>query len=228
MSQYTLNFNFTTDQLQTLYMTGTNVVIARSLNGQMPIVAWQVVRPMQANTLGWENAYGIYASTTNIQNGAVINQMSESPSGAVMGKMYTLEQQGFISGPGANSTPGAYSLTNKFSNLQYLTTGLFQGATVNGMYIPNNVCTAQPTLLMSTAVMSPDTAIYIWLQSMVMSNSVVTYVTSPMTKLNFGGSVNQMSVQYDSASGRFIPAQAAGKKKAADSAAALEHIAPVL
>jgi hypothetical protein len=40
----------------------------------------------------------------------------------------------------------------------------------------------------------------------VVSNSVVTTVTSPMTELRFGGGVDTISVSYDSSSGKFLPA----------------------
>ncbi|WP_222853181.1 hypothetical protein, partial [Massilia genomosp. 1] len=50
----------------------------------------------------------------------------------------------------------------------------------------------------------PYTTVYIWLASQVVSNSVVTQVTSPMTEVVFGGGNNTASLAYDSATGMFI------------------------
>ncbi len=57
----------------------------------------------------------------------------------------------------------------------------------------------------------------------VKSNTVVTVVTSPMTKATFGGKVNQISLKYDAETGTFIPT---GDRSAEE--IALEHRLPLL
>lgn len=211
MPQFTLKTAFTNEQLQLIYMTGTNVIIAKPTGGDTPNVAWQVFRPMQANTVKWKEEYGIYASTASVVNGAVLSQLSSTPIGAATNKLYTLEPNAIISGPASGGFPNAYSLTNRFSEKPYMTVGLYQDANVNGTDIAGNALSAAPVLLQSTAVMTPYTTVYIWLQSQVRSNTVVTTVTSPMTELRFGGDITEISVAYDSASGKFLPT---GKLKA--------------
>ncbi|SFD26319.1 hypothetical protein SAMN05518672_1011339 [Chitinophaga sp. CF118] len=205
MSTYILNTAFTDKQLDMLYITGTNVIIAKPTGGGTPNVAWQVFKPMQSNQLSWGEEYGIYASTSGVTNGAILSQLSSVPVGAATNKLYTLEPSSKISGPASGGSAGSYTLLNKYAEKDYMTVGLYQNANVNGTDIIGNALSAAPVLLSSTASMTPYTTVYIWLQSQVISNTVVTTVTSPMTILKFGGEVTEISVAYDSASGKFLP-----------------------
>jgi hypothetical protein len=203
---YELDIAFTNDQLQAIYITGTNVIVAKPSGGGQPNVAWQVFRPLQANTLNWDEKYGIYASTAQMQNGAKLTQLSSTGIPAAQEKLYTLQPSGVIAGPNSGGTANAFSLLNQYqTSTGYMTIGLYQDATVNGTQIAGNAVSAAPVLYQSTAAMTPYTTVYIWLASQVISNSVVTLVTSPMTELTFGGGVNTVSVAYDSSSGTFLP-----------------------
>ena len=208
MPNFDLNVAFTNEQLKAIHATGTNVIIAKpSSGGSTPDVAWQVFRPLQANTVNWEEKYGIYASTTQIVNGAKLDQLSSIPVPAAEDKLYTLQPSGIISGPASGGSPNSYSLRNNYgTNPPYMTVGLFQDASVNGTSIIGNAISAAGVLNQATATMTPFTTIYIWLQSNVVSNSVVTTVTSPMTQITFGGTVTTRSVKYDSDTGTFINA----------------------
>jgi hypothetical protein len=204
---YELAVAFTNEQLNTIYATGTNVIVAKPSGGGAPNVAWQAFRPMQANTLDWEELYGVYASTAQITNGAKLTQLSSTGIPAAMEKLYTLQPSGVIAGPASGGTSNAFSLLNQYaSSMGYMTVGLYQDATINGTKIAGNAVSAAPVMLQSTATMTPYTTVYIWLASQVVSNSVVTTVTSPMTELRFGGGVDTISVSYDSSSGKFLPA----------------------
>ncbi len=57
--------------------------------------------------------------------------------------------------------------------------------------------------------MTPYTTIYLWVQSEVESNTVLTVVTSPMTKVRFGGDATQFALDYDPTKGTFIPGKSA-------------------
>ncbi|SJZ96176.1 hypothetical protein SAMN04488128_10250 [Chitinophaga eiseniae] len=223
MAEYSLSVQFTQAQLDVLYATGSNVVVAKPTGGSAPNVAWQVFRPMRSNKLSWGEEYGIYASTSKVQNGAKLDQLSSVPVGAAMNKLYTLEPSANIKGPVSGGSPDAYSLLNKYDAQDYMTVGLYQDATVNGTDITGNALSAAPVLLASTATMTPFTTVYIWLQSQVLSNTVVTLVTSPMTQLKYGDGVNNLSVAYDSASGKFLSADSARHLDAY-----ILHLEPVL
>lgn len=204
MIEYTLSVQFTQAQLDILYATGSNVIVAKPTGGSSPNVAWQVFKPMRSNKLSWGEDYGIYASTSKVENGAKLEQLSSTPVGAAANKLYILEPTSNIKGPVSGGAPNAYSLTNKYDVHPYMTVGLYQDATVNGTDIIGNALSAAPVLLASTATMTPFTTVYIWLQSQVISNTVVTLVTSPMTMLKYGGDVTGLSVSYDSSSGKFL------------------------
>ncbi len=206
MSKFNLKIQFTNEQLGLLKMMGSNVIIAKPTGGDNPNVAWQVFSPLQHNTVGWEEKYGVYASTTQVTNGATLDQLSKVDVGALMNKVYTLQDSGAMTGPtnGQGAAKDSFSLVNKYDKKDFMTVGLYQDARVNGTEIAGNALSAAPVLLASTAIMTPYTTVYVWLQSKVVSNTVVTSVTSPMTELRFGGGVDEISVKYDRDTGFFI------------------------
>ena len=216
MSQFNLKIAFTSQQLGILYATGTNVIIAKSSDGYSPAVAWQVFRPMQANTVSWKEEYGIYASNSDIRNGEVLNQFSNTPIGIETGKQYILQSNGAIAGPYGGGFPNAFMFSNQYSGKHYITAGLYQNAIINGNNTAGNAVSATPVLMQSNAIMNPNTTIRIWLQSQVVSNSVVTNITSPVTELKFGGTVTDISVTYDTATGKFVPAKSSALKSTSD------------
>ncbi len=216
MSQFNLKVAFTPEQLGILYATGTNVIIGKPSDGRSPSVAWQVFKPMQANTVSWKEEYGIYASTAPIRNGVVLSQLSNTPIGIEAGKQYILQSNGAINGPYDGGFPNAFIFSNQYQGMPYMTAGLFQDAIVNGNNNTGNAIYATPVLMQSNAIMTPNTTIYIWLQSQVVSNSVVTMITSPMTELKFGSSVTDISVIYDSANGKFVAAKSGNLKNTSE------------
>lgn len=211
MPTFTLNTTFTQADLTRFLSSGSNVVLAKPNGGGAPNVAWIVYRPLIANRITWEEKYGIYASNSDVVNGAVLAQMSASEFPARDGKLYTLNSAGFFGPPSSGGTNGSFSAVNAYNNLPkgYLTFGLFQDASVNGQIATGNAVSAAPVIYNSTAVITSFTTIYLWIQSQVKSNTVVTNVTSPMTEVRFGGPITEVSLAYDAATGTFISAQAA-------------------
>lgn len=225
MVSFNLNTAFTDQDLQRFLASGSNVVVAKPNGGGAPNVAWLVYRPLIANSITWEEQYGIYASNTDIaRGGAVLNQMSKSEFPAIDGKTYGLNPAGSFTAPQSGGASGSYYAVNEYRNDKgYLTFGLFQNATVNGDEATGNAVSAAPVLYLSTAEMTPFTTVYLWIQSQVVSNTVITTVTSPMTKVTFGGSVTTISLKYDASKGTFITA---GDSEA--ESVQLEHIVPAL
>ncbi len=222
MPSYTLNTAFSQEDLKTIYATGSNVVIAKP-TGVGPKVAWVVYKPLIDNAVDWDEEYAIYASNTDVINGAVIKQMSATAFPAAMEKSYTMQADGYFSGPNDGGSANSYTALNEYNNTpkSYLTMGLCQPATVNGNKTNNNVLSAAGVMYQSTAVMTPYTTVYIWLQSQVVSNTVVTTVTSPMTKVVFGGGVDTANLQYNAQTGKF---DSLGKS----ASLVVEHIEPEL
>ena len=207
MATYTLNTSFTAQDLSRFLATGSNLVVSKpSASGGAPNVAWVVYEPWENNTMTWVEDYGIYASTASLVNGALLTQMSRSEFPALDGKTYPFTPNGTFGKPAQGGLPGSFYAVNDYQNAGgYLTFGLFQDAIVNGKAASGNAISAAPVLYNSTAQMTPFTTIYLWVQSQVQSNSVVTLVTSPMTKVIFGGGVTSISLAYDSKTGTFVP-----------------------
>ncbi|WP_410671654.1 hypothetical protein [Amycolatopsis sp. cmx-4-68] len=209
MVSFNLNTAFTEQDLQRFFASGSNVVVAKPNGGGAPNVAWLVYRPLINNTITWEEQYGIYASNTDIaRGGAVLNQISKSEFPAVGGKTYSLNPAGSFTAPqSGGGARGSYYAVNEYDNdKKYLTFGLYQNATVNGDPAMGNAVSAAPVLYLSTAEMTPFTTVYLWIQSQVVSNTVITTVTSPMSHATFGGSVTSVSLDYDPSTGTFITA----------------------
>jgi hypothetical protein len=226
MATYTLNTSFTAQDLSRFLATGSNLVVAKpSASGGAPNVAWVVYAPWENNTMTWAEEYGIYASTASLVNGALLTQMSRSEFPALDGKTYPFTPNGAFGAPEQGGQPGSFYAFNAYQNATgYLTFGLFQDALINGTPASGNAISAAPVLYNSTAQMTPFTTIYLWVQSQVQSNSVVTLVTSPMTKVTFGGGVTSISLAYDSQTGTFVPQ---GKAKLSEGLV-LDQIAPSL
>jgi hypothetical protein len=203
MANYDLSIAFSDDQLATIFATGSKVVIAKP-TGSTPNVAWQVFKPFATNGVSWVEQYGIYVSNSEVVNGATLTQLSSTSNAAQMNTLYTMQDSAIIAGPAAGGSLNSFALLNKYSSLPYLTVGLFQDATINGVLVGGNAISAAPTLLQSTATMTPYTTVYVWLQSEIESNTVVSVVTSPMTSFKFGGGINSISCIYDSPTGTFI------------------------
>jgi hypothetical protein len=203
MASYKLEVTFTPAQLEAIYATGSRVILAHSVMGSLPNVVWQAFNPFQSNLITWEDQFGIYCSNASFTNGTLLTSLATVPIGADMNAFYNLESNGVIAGPSSGGQPDTFSLLNNYSNSPYILAGLQQDAVINGVEVQGNAISALPTLFQSTAFMLPTTSIYIWLQSQVESNSVITRIASPLTQLDFGGSVDAISVQYDSEAGIF-------------------------
>ena len=133
MPVYQLNIQIDEQGLNTLIQAGQLVTIVKSAGGGTPVV-WVTFNPMMMNTVTWTEQYSVYASTTQIQDGAQIITQSTQP--AVGGNTYTLSGGQFDNGqPGLPATQ--FGVTNNDPNFsvggnQMVTSGLYQGAIVNG------------------------------------------------------------------------------------------------
>jgi hypothetical protein len=224
---FTLKTAFTQADLERFLASGSNVVVAKPNAGGAPNVAWVVYRPLIDNTMTWEEQYGVYASNADLTNGALLYQMSKTEFPAVESMVYPLNAAGFFGPPSSGGgKPGSFYAQNGYNNLPkgYLTMGLYQNANVNGSQISASAVSAAPVIYNSTAEITPFTTIYLWIQSQVVSNSVVTTVTSPQSIVTFGGSVTTVSLRYDAGTGRFITAA----KEALGDGVTLDHVIPAV
>jgi hypothetical protein len=203
--QFELELLFTTEQLDTIFPTGSKVILAKPTAQQKsPEVAWQAFSPLESNKVTWEEQYGIYASTTAMEHGVTLTQKSRTAVPAVDGKNYEFKESGAFDPPEGVEAKHSFFATNNYAHKPCLTIGLFQDAIVNGEEVPGNAISGAEVLRGSQAKMTPYTTVYVWLQSDVESNTVVSHMTSKPTKVTFGGDITEIELAYDSATGLFI------------------------
>jgi hypothetical protein len=220
---YTLETNFSNEDLARIQATGSKIVVAKPSDGGTPSVAWIAFHPSQCNSMEWSEEYGIYASRAALQHGALLTHISRTTIPTQDAKVYEFAD-GYFRPPTPGGQPGSfYALNSSENDSKYLTFGLYQNASVNGQTMKGNAISAASVLYRSTAQMTPYTTIYLWVQSEVESNTVLTVVTSPMTKVRFGSDATKFSLDYYPAKGTFIP----GGSAELPPGIALEHHDPM-
>lgn len=208
MSNFSIETSFTQADLTRLHDTGTNIVVAKPTENEEPHVAWIVYRPLPQNKLSWEEAYGIYASNRDISNGTELVQTAATPFPALTGQLYVFNDSGFFGQPVSGGRENIYTACNEFDNLPkgHMTMGLYQNATVDSTDITGSAVSAAPVLFPSCAEMIPSTTVYLWTQSQVRSNTVVTLVSSAMTEVRLDAENPDARLRYEPQSGTFVPA----------------------
>ncbi|MGC9217658.1 hypothetical protein, partial [Acidithiobacillus sp.] len=189
--EYTLDLAFSPKDLSAIAAADAQLIVAKPADNtnRKPNVAWLAFRPLENNSVSWEEIYGIYASNVAMEDGADIAK-SSVVNPAVPGKIYDLQPDGAFGPPANGGTPDSFMVRNRYANAKgYMVVGLTQDAKVGGEVVAGNAISAANVLLQNTAVMTPFTTVFVWLQSKVRSNSVCTRVTSPMTEVTFGGDV---------------------------------------
>ncbi len=175
---YQLNIEIPSDGLQTLSAANQYITIVKSMpNGAQ--VAWVSFRPMLTNFVTWDEVYSVYASTTNIQDGATI--VTQSTRVASLGRVYTL-----AGGQFDNGQPGvpvqSFGVVNEDSalctgNVPMVTCGLYQGAKVNGNVVAGAI-NAIAVPFMNEAVFTPIEKIQIFASNLQDNGIVISSVTS--------------------------------------------------
>lgn len=199
MSVYSLNLNINQSDLQNLMASGSSIVVGKQIGAQN--VAWIAFRPMSANSVTWVEEYNVYASNTQLQNGATIVQMSNTP--ASPGTTYALGDSGMFTSQGS-APGGSFGILNQTNAFGFsLTFGLSQSANVNGSQLNGNAVSAETVSFQAMTMISPSPSLVVWVQSQIQSSTVVTFVSAPQTRVSFGGGVTQVSLVYNGNSGTF-------------------------
>jgi hypothetical protein len=187
---FTLNIPLTAADVKTIIGAGQTVTITQSnptdVSNAMP-VAWVAFEPFEGNQLTWETPVAIYASTSQLQSGVEIEQMSTSEFPATSGELYTFAENIFT-GPTPNKGKhGTYYAQN--ANGETLTFGLTQSCSNN-----NEVIGGGPAPLSATSVLSGEGAnwglestIWVYLSNVTNNGTVITSVSSgacPVTMLD--------------------------------------------
>ena len=208
--QYSLKLTIDSQSLDTLFISQQRIILAKPVGGGKPNVSWLSLKPFQSTTIEWTESYGLYVSHSEVKNGAEIVQQSTTDYPAQDGAFYSLLPTSNFSGPftGAGAPPpGSFQVANNMpvTDFPFLTFGLVQKASVNGTEGQANPINAQVVPSLNSAIFTPLTEVQVWLQTSLLSGTVITQVFSSVADVTFGNDVFQKTLQYDPKIGGFVP-----------------------
>ncbi|EGG14369.1 hypothetical protein DFA_12141 [Cavenderia fasciculata] len=198
MTSYSLKFNFTQAGLAAIASAQERVCVVKSVNGQVSNVVWVTFKPFLNNTLEWQEVYGLYSSSTQIQNGATISRLSNL-KGASKTHQYPFNKAGFFDQ--ANSVVvKSYGLVNNYG--ESLTFGLTQTALVNGVQVDGEL-NATTVLNNQSAEYTPIVTLSVYVAASLNNGSVISDITSQALTLTYTSDTDK-SVFYDDNSNMFV------------------------
>jgi hypothetical protein len=207
---FRLNLTIKDADLRILTGAGLRITVAKPVGGGKPNVAWLVFDPFMGNTVEWEEEYGLYASITEIKHGARISQISELPPKVTDGKSYLFGlDQIPVFDPGDDScNVGSFQIENliAFEKFPQLAFGLTQKALINQNAIGASYINLAMVPAQMNVIFTPLTTVYVWLQNMYSSATVITDIVSKTTAVEFGDGVTEHTLEYDAAQGCFVEA----------------------
>jgi hypothetical protein len=215
MPTYQLNLSFTNGGLDTLQSANQQVAIVKSVNSSVtsssnsPVI-WVAFKPMNGNTVTWDEEYSVYASTTNVVNGAQIITNSTTP--ATSGNSYAFLPAGHFGPSTSNVSNVEYGVKNQsqftIGPIAMITSGLFQAANVNGT-ATGSPLNATPVPRQEQATFTPIEKVQIFVTSYENNGLVISEVTSQALTVDLTSQPTQ-SVYYDATANQFVLGQAGG------------------
>lgn len=212
MPNYSLTLTIDPTDLNVIKAAGQRITLAKPVGSGDPNVVWLSIDPFQSTSVEWKEDYWIYASTTEVSQGAAINKLSEvTPGPALDAGYYPFTPAAtfgvFQNDPSVNS--GTFAAVNNMPYNQYpaLTFGLSQSAMVNKKPAERKPISAQLVPSQNRIQMTPFTTVYVWLQSQFASETIITKITGNTAIAKFGGGVSDITLKYDPTRGVFVPDQ---------------------
>ncbi len=202
MSNYTLTVNFSNEDLNRIQNRGQKIIIARSSDGQRPDVVWLDFDPLSRNSIEWEEEYGIYTSSIDLRNDAIIEKSVSVNAPVSSNQSYILESNGqIVSSPGGIGGD-SFTVENKAIQMKSIITGLFQEANINGQIIPNNIVSAKRMIGSQSLSITPNKTVFILLGN-YSANSYQSDLQNNALKLDFTRT-NTITVEYKAQAGGFV------------------------
>lgn len=190
---FSLNISISAADLSQIMMTGNSVQIY-SMTETGTNVAWLTFSPMMQNTITWTEDYQIYVSTTQVQNGAVINLMDAINANPQ--HQYIWTGVNFMVQPAPSLGSTQFMITNNAAMpAPHATMGLSKQGNVNGMqtgYIPVNAMTV---LANNNSLTGYTTQVYVALGT-GQNGTVATNLPHGGCYVNYNNGATSMNVQY--------------------------------
>jgi len=202
MSSYKLNINILSSDVKDINLAIQKITIMKYVcDDRGARVAWVSFFPFEQNEVSWESEYGVYVSSSMVQNGAQILRTS-TVNPATDNTVYPFENCTFSKPEGGGKING-YSILNK--NSQSYTFGLTQSVIVNGDKITASPLNAVTVLAQQKASFTPIEKIKIFLKANFNNGMVISNITSKALILDFTETPN-LSIRYDGSIGQFVTA----------------------
>jgi len=218
--KYSLNISIDSAAVRTINQTRQRVTLVKSKAGGTTL-AWVTFKPMENNLVTWEENYLIYATTTALQEGAVLDLQSQTDLPVQTGFVYTLQDGVFNKGDGG--TKGLFAAVNQDENGENF--GLAQTAIIHGKSVlaPLN---AIPVNHNQNVTFEPIETVSIYLSNIQDNGVVISDVSgdaltveltsvAPNATIGFNDGSNTFFLQGTSAQAPARPARRAAQPQAA-------------
>lgn len=207
--EFQLDLSIDTVDLRILKAAQMRIVLAKPVGSANPNVAWLSFDPFEGNSVTWTEEYGLYASNSELKAGAQIVKISSAPFPAQDGKYYAFKSDATFYGPnsGGDVPPlNSFRVFNEMPTSQYplLLFGLMQSARVNGKTAEFRPLNANQVPAGTSVTFTPLTTVQVWLQSNLVSGTVLVDVISKVTQVTFGKDINKQQLKYDPNKGQFV------------------------
>ncbi|EGG13638.1 hypothetical protein DFA_11399 [Cavenderia fasciculata] len=198
MTSYNLKFAFTQAGLAALASAQEKVCVVKSVNGKVSNVVWVTFKPFLNNSLEWVENYGLYSSSSQIQNGATIQRISNVKS-AAKGHQYPFLPAGYFDQANSVATKG-YGIVNNYG--ESLTFGLTQTALVNGVQVDSEL-NATTVLNNQMAEYNPIVTLSVYVAASLNNGSVISSITGQSLTLTYTSDTSK-TVHFDDNSSMFV------------------------
>jgi len=203
MTSYTLTLDFDNAGLDVLHSSNEHVTIIKAVgsNSGGASTVWISFKPAEHNVVTWTESYGLYASSTSVQNGATIEESSNVT--AQQGTVYTFNDSLYFAGPAPSTDPSqksAYSLVN--SSGQAFTFGLTQTALVNGNQV-SSILNAVTVPNGQQASFSPIVTLTVGVSATLNNGVVQTDISNFGTTVPYQAGATSAKVKFFSANSTF-------------------------
>jgi len=169
-------------------------------------VVWVCFKPALVNTITWQENYGLYASNTQVQNGATISIESSVDNAQTGDLRYPFNASNYFDPPITDtSAPAAYSLVNNSGST--FTFGLLQQVTVNGA-TTSQIINAATVPNGQRADFSPQVTLSIGVSGSLNNGVVVSNISSIPYTAQYNPAATSHSIAYQSLNSLFIPTSA--------------------
>ncbi|WP_346355301.1 hypothetical protein [Azotosporobacter soli] len=204
MANYTLKALIDNETVKKFNMLNQRVIIVKEAEGSGADVAWVTFAPFEINSVSWEEAYGVYASCSEMEGKAKIEKSSYAQASEKQSYAFA---NGIFEPPVTDTTLGdnMYEIKNNMTDPDILTFGLAQDVVANGVTYEGNPINAVQVLSNESATFTPHERISIFMQSDLDDGMVISRIKSQALLLDFAKQAD-IVIKYDPAVGGFVKA----------------------